>query len=72
MSKNGTTQTTKQLSRVEIIKLIERGAKARRRMSAKQLITNYREGKLEDPGEVADLLGFAGLLGKRDPLYVAP
>ncbi|MBI4582730.1 MAG: hypothetical protein HY717_01660 [Planctomycetes bacterium] len=72
MNRNGTTLTTKRLSRTEIIRMIERGAKARRRMTAKQLITNYRKGKLEDPGEVADLLGLAGLLSKSDSLFVAP
>jgi hypothetical protein len=39
-------------------------------MSAAQLIRAYKTGKLDDPGEVADILGLASLLRKGDPLFV--
>ena len=38
-------------------------------MSAMELIQAYRDGNLEEPGEVADLLALAYLLPDGDPLF---
>ncbi|MBI3001316.1 MAG: hypothetical protein HYY46_23125 [Deltaproteobacteria bacterium] len=58
-----------ELTRDEIIKRIERGAQRRLQTSAKDLVRQYRAGKLEDPGSVADLLALANLLPDNDPLF---
>ena len=65
-------ESPRKLTRDEIVAEIHRGAKARRGMTATALIRAYKAGKLDDPGEVSDLLALAGLLAKRDPLFVAP
>ena len=71
--RNGTTAAPdRRLSRKEIVTDLERGARRRRGMSAKKLVEAYRAGTLYDPGEVADLLGLAGLLQESDSLFVAP
>ncbi len=59
-----------ELSRNDILKRIEQGARQRRGLSAEGLIRLYRAGKLEDPCEVADLLALADLLPDNDPLLV--
>lgn len=56
------------LTRSEIVDTLEREARARRSMSAAELVTQYRSGRLIEPGEVADLIGLAHLLGDNDPL----
>ncbi len=72
--RNGMTRAApdRRLSRKEIVTDLEREARRRRGMSAKELVGAYRAGTLYDPGEVADLLGLAGLLRESDPLFVAP
>jgi hypothetical protein len=60
-----------ELSREEIIEIIERGARARCNMSGAELVAAYREGRLEDPGEVADLLMLADLLEDDDSFFDA-
>ncbi len=60
-----------ELTRDEIIERIEKGAQRRLGISAKELIRKYRDGKLQDPGSVADLLALANLLPDDDPLVVA-
>ena len=67
--RNGTEPTDHVLSRAEIVGIIERGARKRLGISARKLIASYRDGTLDDPGEVADLLGFARLLSRGDPLF---
>lgn len=66
MEENGIVE----LTRDEIVEMIERGAKHRLDMSARQLVEAYRSGRLENPGAVADLLAFASLLLESDPLFV--
>ncbi len=63
--------TTVQLSRDEILRRLETGARSRRGMSAGELLARYRKGTLEDPCDVADLLALADLLRADDPLFVA-
>ncbi|MBI4603658.1 MAG: hypothetical protein HY721_17025 [Planctomycetes bacterium] len=72
--RNGTTKAApdRKLSRKQIVADLDRNARRRRGMTAKDLVEAYRAGTLYDPGEVADLLGLASLLGEDDPLYVAP
>ena len=60
-----------QLTRDEVIAYMEREAKARRQISAAELVRAYREGKLHEPCEVMDILGYGFLLAPDDPLYVA-
>lgn len=61
--------STIELTRDEIVARLEKGAKARRGVSARELVLTYRKGCLEDPGEVADLLALASLLPDEDPLF---
>ncbi len=59
---------TFEFEREEIVQRIHRGALARCNMSGEELLTAYRGGRLEEPGEVADLLVLADLLADNDPL----
>lgn len=60
-----------ELSRDEIVRLLEEKASARTGMNAKKLLRLYREGKVPDPGEIADILVLADLLAKNDPIFAA-
>jgi len=51
-----------ELSRQEILALIDEGARQRLGISGEELLDLYRRGKLRDLGEVADLLVLATLL----------
>jgi hypothetical protein len=58
------------LTRDEIVELIE--VKAQRKgMTAAQLLSYFRQGRLDDPGDVGDALILADLLPEDDPLFVA-
>jgi hypothetical protein len=59
-----------ELSREEIVGIIDRDARERRGISGRALVRTYRAGRLEDPGEVADLLVLADLLPDDDPFVV--
>ncbi len=62
-----------ELSRDQILTRIERGAKMRGLLySAQELISRYREGQLEDPSAVGDLIAMTSLLPDNDPLFVRP
>ena len=58
----------RELSRKEIVNSLEAGARRRLGMTAQAMLCAYREGRLEDPGVVADLLVLADLLGPDDPV----
>lgn len=60
--------STIELTRDELVERLEAETRRRRGMSAQQLLLAYRDGRLENPGEVADLLALAGLLSEDDPL----
>ena len=51
-----------ELSREEILALIDAGARQRLGISGEKLLELYRRGQLRDLGEVADLLVLATLL----------
>ncbi len=51
-----------ELSREEILALIDQGARRRLGISGDALLENYRRGQLGNLGEVADLLVLAALL----------
>jgi hypothetical protein len=51
-----------ELSRQEILALIDHGARGRLGISGEALLDRYRRGQLRDLGEVADLFALAGLL----------
>ena len=51
-----------ELSREEILALIDQGARRRLGISCEALLENYRHGQLRNLGEVADLLVLAALL----------
>jgi hypothetical protein len=51
-----------ELSRQEILALIDDGARQRLGISGEKLLEFYRRGELRDLGEVADLLVLATLL----------
>lgn len=57
------------MSRADIVRHLETGSQERLGCSATDLIAAWRAGKLDEPGEVADLLVLAGLLGEDDPLF---
>lgn len=60
-------------TRDQVIARIERGVKQRGlRYSAADLVQAYRDGRLEDPAAVADLIALAALLTDDDPLCVRP
>ena len=62
-----------ELTRGQIVARIERGAKERGLLySAEDLVREYRQGRLADPGAVADLMALAALLQDDDPLFVRP
>lgn len=63
--------TVLELSRDEIVARIEQAARTRLRMSAADLLRAYRNGTLDDPGTVADILVLADLLPEDDPLFEA-
>lgn len=60
--------TVLELTRDEILARIDRGAQRRLGMSGAALLRAWREGRLADPGEVADLLALAALLSPDDPV----
>ena len=60
-----------ELKREEIVARLERGARRRLDLSAQEFILAYREGRLRDCGQVADLLSLAHLLDKNDPLFAS-
>jgi hypothetical protein len=60
-----------ELSREEIVRLVDQGARSRRGISGEQLIREFRAGRLPEPCEVLDLLSLASLLAESDP-YFAP
>ena len=61
-----------ELTQDEIIERIEREAEKRLHMSAEEMVCAFREGRLEEPGGVIDLLSLAGMLDTDHPLYVEP
>lgn len=60
-----------ELSRDDIIRIIDAVAQRRGGISAKDLLRAYQRGTLEDPGKFADLLVLADLLSPRDPIFDA-
>jgi hypothetical protein len=58
-------------TRREILDRLEQGAQTRRGISAAKLLRAYRDGTLEEPGEVADLLALSDLLADNDPIFDA-
>lgn len=65
------TPTELELTREEIVARIERLDRRRLKISAEELVSAYREGRLRDCGGVADALSLAHLLSKDDPLFVS-
>ena len=59
-----------QLTREDIAERLEQGARRRLGMSAEEFVRAYREGRLQEPCQVADLLALAQLLTAEDPLFV--
>ena len=64
-------QTIIELTRDEILQRLEAGASRRRRLSAREMLRLYRDGKLDEPCDVADLLALADLLPENDPVFTA-
>ena len=60
-----------EFSRDQIIAMLEDGARDRLGVSASELLRAYRQGRLQDPGDVADLIVLAQLLDEDDPLFAA-
>jgi len=65
------TEPILQLTQREIYERLEEGAQRRCGMSAADLIGFYKNGRLRNPGAVADLLSLAHLLRDDDPLFVS-
>jgi len=59
-------------SRDEIVDVLEKETWRRLEMAPQQMVDAYRDGSLEDPGDVSDLIALAFLLSDDDPLFVAP
>jgi len=64
-------QAVRELTREEIVDLIDKHARTRRGISGEDLLRSWRDGNLDAPGEVADLLALAELLPEDDPLLAA-
>jgi hypothetical protein len=62
-------ELVREWTRDEIVEVLAKEAWARRKMSAADLIRAYREGTLDEPGEVSDLLALVFLLPDDDPLF---
>lgn len=60
---------TADLTRDEIVDEMERVAQHRRRLSAAEVLRQYRDGSLDDAGEIADVIVLATLLPEDDPLF---
>lgn len=60
-----------QLNREQIVELLEQQARQRLGRSAREILRDYRAGRLENPGDVADLLILGDLLPDSDPLFDA-
>ena len=63
--------TVIELTRDEILRRLESGARRRRGLSAHEMLQRYRVGKLDEPCDVADLLALADLLPANDPVFAA-
>jgi hypothetical protein len=59
--------TALELTRDDIFVRIDQGARRRLGMSGVALLRAWREGRLADPGDVADLLALAALLADDGP-----
>jgi hypothetical protein len=64
-------QPALELSREQIVELLEKGTRRRLGMSAQDFLRLYREGRIPDAGAVGDLIVLADLLGEEDPLIKA-
>jgi hypothetical protein len=62
--------TTQVLSREQIVNALENESQRRLQMSAEKLVEHYRDGTLDQLGDVADLLALAAMLEPSDPLSV--
>jgi hypothetical protein len=60
-----------ELTREEIVAQLDDEARRRRGVSGAALLRAYRDGTLENPGDVADLIAFARLLPEDDPFFAA-
>jgi hypothetical protein len=56
------TSDSIEMTRDEIRERIDTGARKRRGVSGDELLQQYRDGELENPGDVADLLALADLV----------
>jgi hypothetical protein len=61
-----------EISRDEVVRVIDEQARRRRGMSAEQLLRAFRAGRLDQPGDVADLLVYSDLLSPKDPIFLEP
>jgi hypothetical protein len=59
------------LTREQIMAILEREARKRLGLSARELFRRYAKGLLDDPGEVSDLVVIADLLPEDDELFAA-
>jgi hypothetical protein len=66
---NGNGHEVLRLTREEIVKRLEDGARERCRVSARTFLRLHRQNRLKDPGAVADLLALSYLLKRNDPLF---
>ena len=54
--------STNKLTHVELMEKLEKGAQAKRGLSAEEFLDQYRKGTLENPGDHTDLLGLTYLI----------
>ncbi|MBI3448220.1 MAG: hypothetical protein HY049_04790 [Acidobacteria bacterium] len=57
-----------EMSRDEIVAMLEEGARKRLGVSAREFLRLYLSNGLEDIGSVADLISLASLLEENDPI----
>ena len=63
------TDTYTELTRDDIVREVEEGARRALGMSAAEFAYTYKTRALKDPSAVVDLLVLLDLLSERDPLF---
>ena len=66
------TDTSVELTRDDIVREVEVGARARLGMSAQELARSYRGRTLQNPSAVVDLLVLLDLLDDEDSIFGGP
>ena len=67
--RHDTTPVVQEVSREDVLRLIDEQAQLRRGISGAELLCAYRAGRLDNPGELADILVYSDLLSPADTVF---